>query len=142
MAIIGGAGNPVGGSFTGAAEALEIIGDHAYAYSGQLQIDTNAVTHLNFTTGNYYFVGTLNTFSPSQANQFALSTEVIYELSLNGNAQLSFLGPSATNGNVPPVVHVIIPPYTEVKITGESSDGAAGQYTSCNLAGRIYRTRD
>ena len=33
MAIIGGAGNPVGGSFTGPAEALEIIGDHCYAYS-------------------------------------------------------------------------------------------------------------
>ena len=29
MAILGGAGNPVGGSFTGPAEALEIVGDHA-----------------------------------------------------------------------------------------------------------------
>ena len=38
MAIIGGAGNPVGGSFTGPAEALEVIGDHAYAYSGEITL--------------------------------------------------------------------------------------------------------
>ena len=61
MAIIGGAGNPVGGSFTGPAEALEIIGDHAYAYSGAVALDntTNENTYIKFTSGNYYFVGTM-----------------------------------------------------------------------------------
>ena len=55
MAIIGGAGNPVGGSFTGAAEALEVYGDFAAAYSGNIQVNTSAVTHLEFITGNYLF---------------------------------------------------------------------------------------
>ena len=53
MAILGGVGNPVGGSFTGPAQALEIIGDHAYGISGQFGIDSsNVVTHFEFTSGN------------------------------------------------------------------------------------------
>ena len=35
----GGAGNPTGGSFTGPAEALEIVGNHAYAYSGGIALN-------------------------------------------------------------------------------------------------------
>ena len=67
MAIIGGAGNPVGGSFTGPAEALEIIGDHAYAYSGLKASSTAAANHLDFTSGNYYFVGRLYFNGPVNA---------------------------------------------------------------------------
>ena len=49
MAIIGGAGNPVGGSFTGPAEALEIVGDHGLALSGLFSSNTSTYTMLNFT---------------------------------------------------------------------------------------------
>ena len=59
MAIIGGAGNPVGGSFTGPAEALEIYGDFGAAYSGPQNINTSEQDALAFTTGNYLFVGEL-----------------------------------------------------------------------------------
>ena len=52
-----GGGNPTGGSFTGPAEALEIAGDFAYAYSGSFGASTTAATRLSFTTGNYLFVG-------------------------------------------------------------------------------------
>ena len=55
----GGGGNPTGGSFTGAAQALEIIGDHAYGYSGVLDINGTETDMLSFTSGNFYFVGTV-----------------------------------------------------------------------------------
>ena len=63
MAPIGGptgggqAGFGSGGSFTGPAEALEVIGDHAYAYSGMFPGSNTSQQAFNFTTGNYYFVG-------------------------------------------------------------------------------------
>ena len=139
----GGGGGPVGtsNSFTGAAQALEVIGDHAYAFSGQQQIDTSAITHLEFTTGNYYFVGRLNVFSPSKEGQFSITNEAIFSMEYNGSELFSFVGPTATNGNLPADISLIIPPYTEVKITAESSDTTAGETTSCNLVGRIHRTR-
>ena len=63
MAPIGGptgggqSGFGSGGSFTGPAEALEIIGNHAYAYSGTFEATTAEQTALDFTSGNYLFVG-------------------------------------------------------------------------------------
>ena len=61
MAIDGGGGG--GGilgfsnSFTGTAQSIDIYGEHAAAYSGQFAATTSAQTALNFTSGNYYFVG-------------------------------------------------------------------------------------
>ena len=56
----GGGGGLVGfsNSFVGPQQALELVGDHAYAYNKQT-VDSASVTYFEFTTGNYYFVGTL-----------------------------------------------------------------------------------
>ena len=45
--------------FTGPAEALEIAGDFAYAYSGSFPASTTPATRLSFTTGNFLFVGNI-----------------------------------------------------------------------------------
>ena len=58
MAIIGGAGNPIGGSFTGSASAFETIGDHVYALNNA-DVTGDETTLLEATTGNYYSVGKL-----------------------------------------------------------------------------------
>jgi len=69
MALIGGAGNPVGGTFTGPAEALEIVGDHGYAYSGVITYGTTTpTTFLKFTSGNYLFVGEMAFYSSEGGN--------------------------------------------------------------------------
>ena len=139
MAIIGGAGNPVGGSFTGPAEALEIIGDHAYAYSSAAAQTSGAgeVTKLEFTSGNYLFVGHLNGANGDlsadwwKIKLYLNGTLVISHVQHNGNA--SFME------DINPMP-VLIPPYTEVKVTiqvGSDSDSPNTQFV-----GRIYRTRD
>ena len=139
MALIGGAGNPVGGSFTGPAEALEIIGDHAYAYSSAAAQTSGAgeVTKLEFTSGNYYFVGHLN------AANGDLSTDWWkLRIYLNGTLVLTHAnnnGSSSFMEDINPTP-VLIPPYTEVKVTiqlGSDSDSPNTQ-----LVGKIYRTRD
>ena len=56
---VGGAGNPVGGSFTGVSFALEYILDRCYSYSGMLDPSTSEQTQLEFTTGNKLIVGTI-----------------------------------------------------------------------------------
>ena len=137
MAIIGVAGNPVGGSFTGAAEALEVIGDHAYAMSGSFasagggSADT---TYLNFTSGNFYFVGTLQIYEKA-----AGSHERFAEVSFNGIDIIEIKGDTAPDWleNFP--IDILIPPYTEVKVDAGSTDAAP---FSAVLVGRIYRCRD
>ena len=140
MAIIGGAGNPVGGSFTGAAEALEIVGDHAYAYSGVLDIGPET-DMLNFTTGNFLFVGTVQ-FNYIELNAYHFR----YRFYLNDAIVEGFVEPSGSSGapNVATtIIPIIIPAYTVVRCTAENlTDGVTPQEQVCSMVGRIYRTSD
>lgn len=133
--IIGGAGNPVGGSFTGPAEALEIVGDHAYAYSGVINDASSGAADalaLKFTSGNYYFVGVLDMLTDTLVND-----QRYLDVTFNGTSV--FKGswdnePYALGGG--PVTTLIIPTYTEVEVKWGSS---ADKNATLVLTGRIYR---
>jgi len=140
MAIIGGAGNPVSGSFTGAAEALEIYGDFAAAYSGDINQNTALTTHLKFTTGNYLFVGEMSLTGPLKAAAVGDGNASIAEISFNGVVIFKMKSETVSEGmQVPSITPILIPAYTEVFVQVQSGDTTAGYTTSCNLIGRIYR---
>lgn len=139
----GGAGNPTGGAFTGPAEALEIIGDHAYAYSGQHGINSSAVvTHFQFTTGNYYLVGKLycNGATSQLPNNTQSGSVTVWDLSFNGVIVIGLK--TETNEEDSPSTSsckLIIPPYTEVNLVGGSDVTSADRKTNAVIVGRIYR---
>ena len=138
----GGAGNPVGGSFTGPAETLEIVGNHTYAYTGLIQADTASAVVLSFTTGNYYFVGEMQINSPlsQTAPQFAGIGAA--HLSLNGLDIVGIKSGGSEQADDNPTserTRVIIPSYTEVLVTVDSNVTTSESYISLSLVGRIYR---
>ena len=143
---IGGAGNPVGGSFTGPAEALEIVGNHGYAYNSIGTQDPYAglTTMLSFTSGNFYLVGewtvvgAVNEAGASDTgaiDQFYLSFNGVTIQSLKTDTQQE---DSPTLYTVP----IVIPPYTEVVCQAASSLNNNSWRISQTIIGRIYRTRD
>ena len=142
MAIIGGAGNPVGGSFTGPAEALEIAGDFAYAYN---QVGTSELQNigntLDFTTGNYLFVGEW-TVCGSVNKDGTSGTGGIdqFYLSLNGTTIMS-LKTDTGEEDMPTklTVPVIIPAYTQVTASADCTVNNSNWLVSNSLTGRIYR---
>ena len=138
MAILGGAGNPVGGSFTGPAQALEVIGDHAYAYSGVLAVDGTLQATIKFTSGNYYFVGGTQFFKDS-----ITSENFEFKVNLNGTAVVhgEWTEPMLQHSGFYPV-EIVIPPYTEVEITLQNISDNTARNWSTTLIGRIYRTSD
>jgi len=141
MAIGGGGsgGGPVGvsNSFTGAAEALEVMGEHAYAYSGVLDIGGDETNMLLFNTGNFYFVGTI------QFNYLERQGEAFqYKFYLNDSVVQGFVESGGASGDpqAPTTfMNIIIPPYTEVKATAQNVVDTATRNQVCNMAGRIYR---
>jgi len=136
---VGGAGNPVGGSFTGPAEALEIYGDFAAAYTGLHAATTAGVTVLSFTSGNYLFVGEFQLNGAVHISPFA-QTQTTAQIKLNGVA-VSVI----TTGNVAIDVimtntqALIIPAYTEVTVEFDMTADEADRFASGSLTGRIYR---
>ena len=128
-----GSGNPVGGSFTGPAEALEIMGEHAFAYSGMASSGGGAATtFLSFTTGNYYFVGLMEPqYSSASGNDVQFATE------LNGTV-VANVNLSSSTAVQYPGVQIMIPPYTEVKVIVTNLDGGSS-IVGVTLTGRIYK---
>jgi len=139
MAIIGGAGNPVGGSFTGPAEALEIVGDHCFAYSGSILNSSTGGpnnTALKFTSGNFYAVTEISWVSDSADT----GQDEFFRITMNGqtvwDGKFNF-AEVATNEQPLPF---LISPYTEVEVLwGMTSDA---RNVTVALVGKIYRTRD
>ena len=134
MPLIGGAGNPVGGSFTGPAEALEIIGDHAYAMNRR-DLDSDTATWFEFTTGNFYFVGTLGGGRLMKSNAettffIEYNDVIVFESAWDNGADETLIAPM--NYALP----LIIPSYTKVQVYMTTTDH---DRISLSLTGRIYR---
>lgn len=131
MAQILGAGNP----FTGPAQGLDIIGDHAYAYNQQNNVNSTTVTMFEFTSGNYYFVGTL-----SMGRNMKSDAEAQIDISFNGAVVYSAKYENGVgNTLIMPVgtpLPLIIPAYTgvSIKITNDNDDSYG-----MILTGRIYK---
>ena len=142
---VGGVGNPVGGSFTGPAEALEIIGDHAYAYSGMFEGSNTSQQAFNFTTGNYYFVGDIQVNMAyeydASGTPSALATQLRISLNDNNIAQL-IAGLIGSDSQVSVSQPVIIPPYTKVVVDIVGDANESTRLMGSTMTGRIYRTRD
>ena len=139
MAIIGGAGNPVGGSFTGAAEALEIIGNHAYAYSGPVTDAGSGApdtTILKFTSGNYYSVLQMSHVTDAMGGNHQYMDILLNDVTIYQGIWDS----GQVHSIVDQPFNILIPPYTkfEVKWGIQSVTKAI----SVLMVGRIYRTRD
>jgi len=131
MTILG-----VSNSFTGPSEAIEIVGDHAYAYSGAVisQSGSSADTiALSFTSGNYYFLGHVSV----QSDQGGTGNEY-FNMKLNGSSiMLATWDNSATSNAILDLpLPVIIPSYSAVEVLV----GGSGTDTwTVQLVGRIYR---
>ena len=138
----GGGGGPVGqsNSFTGKAEALEIIGDFAYAYN-QSEMTNTATTVLEFTTGNYLFVGQVQFVGPIQFGANIASGDVGGISIALGGTTIAFLKNETGEEDMmqASTYSIIIPPYTEVKIESLNASNNSDYIQSTAMTGRLYR---
>jgi len=140
---VGGAGNPVGGSFTGPSNQLEIIGDHLYAYTGQFEATTATQTLLETQSGNFYIVGKILFLGPIQFSNPAVGRIANFTFSMNGNVVATIKSDiQETYYTQAPAIDIIVPPYTELKIEADCNDNDANFLFSAIVTGRIYRTSD
>ena len=137
MAIIGGGQSGFGGaSFTGPALALELVGNHAYAYSGNVGITSSNITMLKFTTGNYYFVGGLEIHGDF-ATLAAYNT--VTRILLNDSEIVDTIHTTQQDNTLMDYpIQLIIPAYTEFEMTmAQAAGGTLSMQTT--LVGRIYK---
>ena len=134
----GGAGNPTGGSFTGPAEALELVGfNHCYAYSGKIGCTHEPSTCLEFTTGNFTASVDLQYLWLSSNDEYTADDALMF-VYLNGASVGGMLAGSSHNLGRENT-QFVIPPYTNVKVTVENAASSSERFVWVMLTGRIYR---
>jgi len=136
----GQAGFGSGGSFTGPAEALEINGDFAYAYTGAIGATTTETTRLKFTTGNYLFVGTIRLAGMVDLTSASGGSIATMAVSLNGSTVL-VTKTDGTEEDMPSadVAPLMIPAYTEVEVIQDAQNTDPDLIGTISITGRIYR---
>ena len=140
MALDGGGGGGgllgVSNSFTGPSDTLDLVGNHAMAYSGVISnSSTTPVPYLKFTTGNFYFVGEIAFFNNEGGN-----SDTFLEIKLNGAIVVKGRYAASTSNpsvNQEQPVPIIIPSYTEFEgLLGTD----VSQDLTMSMTGRIYRS--
>ena len=132
----GGSGGLIGftNSFTGPAEALELVGDHCFAYSGVQVVGNSETTLLLFETGNYYSVVKWYPMF------FVVTTDnCAWKAYLNDSLVQQTEADSTTDNNETVPLRMVIPAYTQVKLTGTNAAGGGNKDLGVSLTGRIYR---
>jgi len=135
MALVGGggAGNTAGSNPSGTSQTLNYVGEHAYAYSGNLTVGSSGtVTALKFSTGSSYIVGK---FSPQYNGNF--SEDFAYTFKLNGETLFVLILQDQDN-QVFNEVSVIIPSYSDVTIEIDPSGHTTDRSLSVLYTGRVY----
>jgi len=120
---------------------IHVIGDHAYAFSGLVSTDaSNFASHLDFTSGNYLFVGNVSFMGPTKKSDTGDGANAIFQVTMNGvtimDAKLSTLTGDDVGANSMDTP-IIIPPYSSV--TAGAKSGAGSQKTVINITGRLYK---
>ena len=137
MALVGGGGAPnvAGSNPAGTGTGLNYIGNHAYAFSGSISIGTTPVTMLSFSTGNEYIVGQVQ-FSKNNDDgddmQFQVSFDDQVVMGL-----VDMVAPGGANYREQ-YVQLVIPPHTNVVITGDDLSGDNNRPCLASFVGRVY----
>jgi hypothetical protein len=124
---------------------LNVIGNYAYAYSGNITTDqaSSELTMISFTTGNFLFVGTWTVCGtvPNKGGGVSGSGGLDqFHLSLNG-ITVQGLRTETNEEDMPSsdTIPIIIPPFTEVIITAISAKNDASWSFSTALHGSVIK---
>jgi len=122
-------------TFLAPNKGLSTLGNHAYGYSGEIEVDQTSPEFFNFTTGDTYLVGEM------QINYYDIAgdDDMRYEIKFNGNLVMSYYVEYANRYSSPDnVIPLIIPPRTAVIVTGYNDNSTNGRKNIASIVGRIY----
>jgi hypothetical protein len=134
MALIAGAGYPLGSGGAGTSSSLNYIGDHAFLYTGFSTVDNVKKTIASFSTGGFYVLGTFqpqydtNTATDNYGFEILLNDEKI------GSTQIT----SATDYSPYQEMEILIPPFSKIEITAQNKTDTSDNDVGAIIIGRVY----
>jgi len=132
-------GIPPTASVASVGPGIRYIGQHCYALSGEIIVNNNTVTMLEFTTGDGYIIASFS-YGVDQAASLVGSRLIGFTIKLN-DIKVFQQVTQTTAGyamiDFDPNYRILIPAFTNVLIESETTN-AGNVPTFAMLAGRVY----
>ena len=118
---------------------LNIIGDFIYGFSGSIGVGNSETDLLDYTTGNYYVVG--GWFANfNQLTSDPIATEDFRFVLYLNDIQIAMMETAdSQQASRATVQDLIIPPFTNVKVTGRNYTGSANEPCGVVITGKVYK---
>ena len=117
---------------------IRYVGNYAYAYSGAVTVADTETTCLNFTTGSGYWIAKWELhYTDNGAKPIIATEDFAFWLYLNNNIIL-ILNASSSAGFITAKPEIIIPPFTEVKVSAQNVTNNSDHWVFATLVGRVY----
>ena len=113
---------------------LNVIGKHIYGLSGTKAVNNTESDLINYTSGNFYIVGT---FQPSIHED--TSDNMFFKIYINALEVSATLIGSTTSGTPFEETEIIIPPFTNLRITCDNDSSSTGRSVAAVFTGRVYK---
>jgi hypothetical protein len=135
MALVGGggAGNVTGSNPSGTSSSIKFIGDHAYAYSGTVDVDNNETTLLDFSIGGSYVVAKFQPY-----NNYTGGTDSQFKIYLDEQLIMVTHMASSSTGTPFEEMELLIPSFTRLRITGKNATDSGTISVMGTITGRVY----
>ena len=103
---------------------IRYIRNYAYAYSGQIDLNNTTQTLFSYTNGKAVFVGQFQMIFDKSA--FGTGESIGYTIKFNNLivARLELEAATTTTESIQRPVNLIVPPLTQVLITGDTDGGS------------------
>ena len=130
----GGAGNTAGSNPTGTGGSLNFIGDHCFANSGVITVETSDTTVMQFDISNVYIMAKLSIHTAANS-----TNNTDWRITINGEDIMQSEFDNTRSEQYPSFarpVEFLIPPYSKIRIHATMTTGA--QDWTAILTGRVY----
>ena len=129
---------PTSDLFAGPGTGLQTIGDHAYAYSGNIPTSNSETDLVNANSGNYYAaIKVLFTYA---ADDPTAGDDFLVRIRFNNIIVYQTIIQHVQTHNAPQTnINLILPPYTAIRCTAENVTASTTYNQAVVIAGRIYR---
>jgi hypothetical protein len=136
MALVGGggAGNTAGSNPSGTSTNLNYVGEHSYAYSGDVTVGGSLTTMLEFTTSNQYIVGNYQIHGAfAQIGNDQVTVEVV----VNGESVVHTFWTFADENLSALENNILLPPYSTIRFQLAQAS-ASDRTMQLTFQGRVY----
>ena len=122
-------------TFLAPNKGLSIVGNHAYAYSGEVSVANTEINLLDFVAGKDYITAKVQLGSKAGENE-----DFEFKIYFNGSVVFStlFNNQGAQYVDVANSIPIIIPPLTNVQMSLDNIADTDTRVWTVHMVGRVY----